>query len=86
MNKPDFKGVGRASTPIICPHCGGSDHEDNRISERIYEMAAEDTARLRHEGRLREVVDILSALYAVRIANYVRHPWRCLDCGVRFDG
>lgn len=81
----DFTGAEHPPAPITCPHCGGSDYEDNRIDERIYVAAAQEACSLRHEGRLNDAVDILSALYAVRIINFIRHPWRCLACGVRFD-
>jgi hypothetical protein len=29
---------------------------------------------------------VLTALWAIRIANFVRQEWRCNDCGVTFDG
>jgi rubrerythrin len=86
MHTHDFTGVEREPGPVTCPHCGASDYEDNRIDERIYVAAAQEAHSLRHEGRLNEVVDILSALYTVRIVNFIRHPWRCLACGVHFDG
>lgn len=69
----------------ICPCCGGSDYDDNRISERLYIEAAQDAPRLRFEGRSEEAVDVLTALWSIRIANFVRHEWRCNDCGVTFD-
>lgn len=69
----------------ICPGCGASDYEDNRVDERIYMEAARDAHRLRHEGRNADAIDVLSALYAIRIVNFVRPHWLCLSCGAQFD-
>ena len=70
---------------MICPHCGGTDCEDNRIDEALYREAAKEAPRLRHEGRIGDAIDVLTALYAIRIANFLRPRWRCV-CGVSFDG
>jgi hypothetical protein len=75
---------GEAST--FCPCCGSSNFDDNRLSERLYAEAAKEAPRLRFEGKNEEAVDVLTALWAIRIANFVRHEWRCSDCGVTFDG
>ncbi len=77
-------GLNDATT--LCPCCGGTNYDDNRISERLYIEAAKEAPRLRFEGRGDEAVELLTALYATRIANFVRHQWRCNDCGVSFDG
>ena len=77
---------GQREAVTICPCCGGSDYEDNRISERLYALAAQEAPRLRFEGNTDEAVELLSALYAIRIANFIRPEWRCNACGVTFDG
>lgn len=85
MYMEDFQRTEQASTLILCPHCGASEYEDNRIDEQIYVEAAHDAHCLRHEGRIAEAIDVLSALYAIRISNFVKPRWLCLVCGVRFD-
>ena len=85
MFMDDLMPVGRPETPTICPHCGSSEYEDNRIDEALYREAAKEAPRLRFEGNAGEAVDVLTALYAIRIANFVRPQWRCV-CGVSFDG
>ncbi len=69
----------------FCPHCGGTDYEDNRIDDAPYREAAKEAPRLRHEGRTGEAIEVLTELYAIRIANFLRPRWRCI-CGVSFDG
>ena len=70
----------------ICPNCGSPECEDNRINERLYALAAKEAPRLRFEGNTDEAIELLTALSAIRIANFIRHPWRCFGCGVTFDG
>ena|ERR1700741_838576 len=74
---------GHANT--LCPHCGGTDYEDNRIDDALYREAAKEAPRLRHEGLIGDAIEVLTALYAIRIANFLRPRWRCA-CGVSFDG
>lgn len=69
-----------------CPNCGGGDYEDNRIDEALYREAAREAPRLRYEGCTDEAMEVLIALYAIRIANFLRPEWLCLSCGVTFDG
>lgn len=85
MEMTRFTEHGLNESIPICPCCGGSDYDDNRISERLYIEAAQEAPRLRFEGRSEEAVDVLTALWSIRIANFVRHEWRCNDCGVTFD-
>lgn len=85
MDMSDFPVTGQDEN-IVCPGCGSCDgHEDDRISERLYIEAAREAPRLRYEGRTEEAIEVLSALYAIRIANFIRPHWLC-GCGVRFDG
>lgn len=70
----------------FCPGCGASEYDDNRIDERLYIEAAREAPRLRHEGRNGEAIDLLSALYAIRIVNFIRPRWLCRACGAQFDG
>lgn len=76
----------RSEDITLCPCCGGSDYDDNQISERLYAEAAKEAPLLRFEGRTAEAIEVLTALWAIRIANFVRHQWRCNACGVTFDG
>lgn len=85
MNMQHPKPNVQPDTMTICPHCGGSDYEDNRSDERLYIEAAKEAPRLRFEGRIEEALEILTALYAIRIGNFLRPRWRC-SCGARFDG
>ena len=48
--------------------------------------AAKEAPRLRFEGQNDDAIELLTALYAIRIANFIRHQWRCSSCGVTFDG
>lgn len=85
MDNDDFAVLETHDAVTTCPHCGGTDYEDNRIDDAIYREAAREVPRLRHEGRVSEAIEVLTALYAVRIANFLRPRWRCI-CGVSFDG
>ena len=71
----------------ICPNCGSLECEDNRIDDRLYIEAACEAEQLRYDGKADEAIEVLSALYAIQIVNFLRLRWRCLDCcGVTFDG
>lgn len=70
----------------VCPNCGSLECEDNRIDDRLYIEAAREAPRLRFEGNTADAIEVLSALYAINIVNFLRLRWCCLDCGVRFDG
>ena len=70
---------------ITCPNCYGDNYEDNRVDEALFREAAREAPRLRHEGRDREAANVLIALYAIRIGNFLRPELRCLSCGVKFD-
>ncbi len=85
MEMSNFTTKGQNETITFCPCCGGSDYEDNRISERLYAEAAQEAPRLRFEGKADEAIEVLTALYALRIANFIKPAWLCLDCGSSFD-
>jgi ribosomal protein S27AE len=69
-----------------CPECGSCSYDDNRLDERLYAEAVRTEAPLlRFEGRSDEAIGLLTALYAIRITNFIRHQWLCNDCGVTFD-
>ena len=70
----------------VCPNCGSLECEDNRIDDRLYIEAAREAPRLRFEGNTDDAIEVLSALYAINIANFLRLNLRCLDCGVTYDG
>lgn len=70
---------------IFCPHCDGENFESNRADERLLIEAAKEAPRLRFEGKADEAIDVLTALYALRIANFIKPEWLCLDCGSSFD-
>ena len=74
-----------SNAPAACPNCHSDEREDCRTDERVYAEAAREVPRLRHEGRIGEAVEILTALYAVRIANFLKTRWLCLACGARYD-
>ncbi len=69
----------------VCPNCGSLECEDNRIDDRLYIEAAREAPRLRFEGNTDDAVEVLSALYAIQIVNFLRLRWRCLDCQASFD-
>ena len=71
----------------VCPNCGSLECEDNRIDDRLYIEAAREAEQLRYDGKIDDAVEVLTALYAINIVNFLRLRWRCLDCGgVTFDG
>lgn len=70
----------------VCPNCGGTEYESNHIDISLYTEAAKEAPRLRQEGRIRDVIAVLSAYFSRLIINFIRLRWRCLHCGVRFDG
>lgn len=72
-------------TDTFCPHCGGENFESNRADERLLIEAAKEAPRLRFEGKADEAIDVLTALYALRIANFIKPEWLCLDCESSFD-
>lgn len=69
----------------FCPNCLSGDYEDNRIDEALYALAAQEAPRLKFEGAIDDAVEVLSALYAIRIVNFVRPKFRCCSCGAQFD-
>ena len=69
---------------MCCPACGGSHFEDTRLDEQLYVEAAREAPRLRFEGNIEDAVEVLSALYSIRIVNFIRPRWRC-EWGVAFD-
>lgn len=78
---------GAQCEPIaVCPNCGSLECEDNRIDDRLYIEAAREAEQLRYDGRIDDAVEVLSALYAIQIVNFLRLRWCCLDCGASFDG
>ncbi len=70
----------------ICPNCGSLECEDNRIDDRLYIEAAREAERLRFEGNIDDAVEVLSALYAIQIVNFLRLRLFFLDCGSSYDG
>ena len=75
----------RSSANLACPNCCSDDREDCRTDERIYAEAARDVPLLRHEGRIGEALEILTALHAIQISNILKPRWLCLACGARYD-
>jgi hypothetical protein len=71
---------------VICPACGASDYNDCHLDLHLHRELEREADGLVHEGRIEEAVDLLSELYARYIANFVSPHWRCLSCGVKFDG
>lgn len=70
----------------ICPNCGSLECDDNRLDDRLYIEAAREAPRLRFDGNTDDAIEVLSALYAIQIVNFLMLRWRCLDCGVTYDG
>ena len=85
MCRPNVAQASAHEIYPICPGCGASDYEDNHIDDRIYVEAARDAYHLRHEGRDKEGIDLLSARFGILIVNFFRRHWLCLSCGVQFD-
>jgi hypothetical protein len=71
---------------IFCPNCSGENYKTNRADERLLIAAAQEAPRLRFEGKTDDAIEVLTALYALRIANFIKPQWLCLSCGVTFDG
>jgi ribosomal protein S27AE len=69
----------------ICPNCGSLECEDNRIDDRLYIEAAREAPRLRYEGNTDDAIEVLSALYAINIVNFLRLRFFCVNCGSSFD-
>jgi hypothetical protein len=70
----------------ICPNCGSLECDDNRIDDRLYIEAAREAPRLRFEGNTADAIEVLTALHAINIVNFLRLRWRCFNCGASFDG
>ena len=70
--------------PVICPACGASDFRDCHIDLSLHRELVREADGLVQEGRTDQAVDLLSALYARHIANFVRPRWQC-RCGAKFD-
>ena len=85
MYVTDWSAMREQYHPVICPACGTSDYEDCHINLHLHRELVREADGMVHEGRTDEAVDLLSALYARHIANFVRPRWRCLGCGVKFD-
>lgn len=84
MHMTNILCAGQRDIPRACPECGGCQFEDNRLDERLYIEAAKEAPRLRYEGHVNDAIDVLSALYSIRIINFIRARWRC-ECGATFD-
>lgn len=85
MLTTDFHTDHDHSPVAICPNCGSLECEDNRIDDRLYIEAAREAEQLRYDGKTDEAIEVLSALYAINIVNFLRLRWCCLDCGSSFD-
>ena len=83
MHMAEILSAGQRDTQTTCPECGGCNFEDNHIDERLYVEAAKEAEQLRFEGKIRDVVDVLSALASIQIANFIRPRWAC-ECGAKF--
>jgi ribosomal protein S27AE len=69
----------------FCPNCGSYQCDDNRIDDRLYVEAAREAEQFRYDGNIDDAVEVLSALYAIQIINFLRLRWYCLKCGISFD-
>ena len=78
--------VPTADIPIICPACHTSDYADTHLDADMHRCVVHEAGYLVHDGRRDEAIELLIALYARHIANFVQPRWHCLACGVRFDG
>lgn len=86
MLSTDFSTAMPAPNHIIaCPNCGGEDYEDNRVDEALYREAAREAPRLRFEGKTDDALEVLTALYAIRIANFLAPQFCCCACAATFD-
>jgi hypothetical protein len=86
MEMFDFNRVLGEDEGTFCPNCGSTECESNLLDIALYAEAAKEAPRLRHEGRIRDVIAVLSAYFARLIANFIRPRWRSVSCGVRYDG
>jgi hypothetical protein len=86
MEMQKFNAAQPHDANTFCPHCGGENYETNRADERLLIAAAQQAPRLRFEGKTDDAIEVLTALYALRIANFIKPEWRCLSCGVCYDG
>lgn len=86
MEMLKLNAVQSDETDAFCPCCGGGNYEGNRQSETLYALAAQEAPRLRFEGRIEEARQVLNAFWDIWTENFLRHEWRCLDCGSSFDG
>lgn len=75
-----------AETFILCPCCGSDAYQSNLLDETPYREAARSASLLRRLGASQLAADLLVRLASVRIANFLRLRWRCLECGVTFHG
>lgn len=85
MLTTDFHTDHEHQPVAVCPNCGSPECEDNRIDDRLYIEAAREAEQLRYDGNIDEAVEVLSALYAINIVNFLRLRWYCVGCGCTFD-
>lgn len=71
-----------------CPGCGSAPchHRSNLVDETPFALAAQSASELRHFGETKEAIRVLGDLGLVRIVNFLRPRWLCLECGAKFDG
>ncbi len=69
----------------ICPNCSSLECEDNRIDDRLYIEAAREAEQFRYDGNIDDAVEVLSALAAINIINFLRLKFFCCSCGAQFD-
>jgi hypothetical protein len=69
----------------VCPNCGSLECEDNRIDDRLYIEAAREAPRLRFEGNTEDAIEVLCALHAINIVNFLRLRFFCVNCRALFD-
>lgn len=77
---------GHSDAITLCPCCGSGEYGDNRIDESLYAAAAQEAPQLRFDGAIDDAVEVLSAWYAIKIANFIRPNLRCQTCGSQYDG
>lgn len=85
MHMMHIDGAAATDTIILCPNCGGTEYESNRLEEALYVEAAKEAPRLRHEGKIEDAIELLTALHAIRIVNFLRPDFRCVSCQATFD-